>query len=340
MPSNDNKPTFKKATTEVIRRLRQQRSLSNKLQPIKSIDRQILELQCSIKKLELKLRLVDGEDIKKEDFDFLIFNIENYCPNDNDNTTKKFIAEMTEKREENNQKKAEDIQKEADDDQTELVEFFNFYLPSLSLFAAIAISYLSTTEITPENITKSTVIYNTFIINFLKTIKPYIEDSATYMDLFSKGLGLYQTEINMLTDKAYVPITNSLKVAKSAISKNSKDFYKIMPTMLQKATDKSMNHLKSFLNSNKYSKITPKLMWAFTMFCIACYFIIFFMYMIFDDPNDDSSNTAKILLNITYPIGTRQDGHDVHGGKMSKKAKNSKKPKKPKSQKVKKQTNL
>jgi len=322
MPSNDDTPTFKKAATEVIRQqrevIRQQRSLSNRLQPIKSIDRQILELQCSIKKLELKLRLVDGEDIKKEDFEFLTFDIEKYCPNDNDNTTKKFIAEMTEKRKENNQKKAEDIQKEADDDQTELVEFFNFYLPSLSLFAAIAISYLSTTEITPENITKSTVIYNTFIINFLRTIKPYIEDSATYMDLFSKGLGLYQTEINDITESTVVSITKPLK---AAISKNSKNFYKIMPKMLQNATDKSMTNLKLFFNSNKYSKITPKLMWAFTMFCIACYFIILFMYMTIDDHNATSSNTERILLNITYNIGTRHDGHDGRGGKMSKKPK-------------------
>lgn len=345
MATNTNSQRFRKAASEIIRQQRSQFNTSDGtdigtktkiMQPMKSISQIISELQCSIKKLELKLRLVDGENIKEKDFEFSIFDIEQSCPNNI--TTKKFIAEMTKKREDNIEKAAEDLQKEADDEQTELFDFFNFYLPSISLFAAIAISYLSTTEITTENITKSTVIYNAFIINFLTTIKPYLENGTAYMDLFSKGLGLYPREINFIFDgitESTAPITTPLKVA---ISKKSKNFYNSMPLMLQKATDDIMSNFVSIFNSKKYSKITPKLIWALTMFCIAIYFIILFMYMTIDDHNANTSNTKKILFNITSNL--RITKHDGHGGKMSKKSKKSKSQKIKKVKKVKKQTNL
>lgn len=280
----------------------------NLLQPNKSISEIISELQCSIKKLELKLRLVDGEDIEDPIiFNTLIFDIKNSC-GDNE-TTENFINEMKKKREDNKKKAA-------DDDHTELIEFFNFYLPSLSLFAAVAISYLSSIEITPQNIIKSTTIFNIFILNFIKTIKPFIEDSATYVDLYSKAFGLYSEDIN----KKYEQITVATAPISTAISKKSKIFYNNMPQIFTEATKNITNRIDNLISNSNKKKLktkltTPQLTMTFTMFSVATYIIILFMC-----ETIGYSDTKEMFTNITL-AGRGNRITNAYGGKKVKKTK-------------------
>jgi hypothetical protein len=293
---------------------------------INLLNKKIKALECSIKKLELKLRLVDEEYIEKTEFDKLISNIIYKCDkddkNDKDDTTKNFIIEMKKKREDNNNKTA-------DDEHTELVDFFNLYLPTLSLFAAIAISYLSTIEITPTNIVKSTAIFNMFILNFIKTIKPFIEDSATYTDLYSKAFGLYPQDINNIYKKITVaatpiatPIATTLvNPIKTTIINKSNTFYSHLPDMLKNATQNISKHILSIIGLNKEGSKIQKLTLAFTTFYIAVYFIILYVYMIIG--NNETNDIVFKFINITNPRGS-QITRSYGGGKKVKKAKKQK----------------
>jgi hypothetical protein len=290
---------------------------------INLLNKKIKALECSIKKLELKLRLVDEEYIEKTEFDKLISNIIYKCDkddkNDKDDTTKNFIIEMKKKREDNNNKTA-------DDEHTELVDFFNLYFPTLLLFAAIAISYLSTIEITPTNIVKSTAIFNMFILNFIKTIKPFIEDSATYTDLYSKAFGLYPQDINNIYKKITVvatPIATTLvNPIKTTIINKSNTFYSHLPDMLKNATQNISKHIISIIGLNKEGSKIQKLTLAFTTFYIAVYFIILYVYMIIG--NNKTKEIVFKFINITNPRGS-QITRSYGGGKKVKKGKKTKK---------------
>lgn len=143
------------------------------------LSKTIKALICRINKLELKLRLVDDEHINNDEFNKLIMNITYFC--DNKKETSEFIDEMR--------------KKNADNKNKEVIDIFNLYLPLFSVLASLAIAYLTTTEITEENIRNLTVTFNLFMLGFLNAIKSSTENSAVGIDLYSKAWDLYSDNI-------------------------------------------------------------------------------------------------------------------------------------------------
>lgn len=279
-----------------------------------SLYKKIKELQCSIKKLELKLRLVDKEYIddsknnSKNEFNKLIGEIKYSCDNFQKDETNKFIKEMKEKN-------ADNKNKAHDNEHKEVIDILNFYLPCLSVFASLAVASLATTEITQENITQATNTFDAFMVGFIITIKPYIENSAAGIDLYSKAWDLYSENIN----KTYKKISITAGVVEASISSNIKAH---IPQIIINATKNINTNIKLILDK-KGKKITKKLLLTYTMFSITTFLIILFMEKTIGFGNTEAFFDKNITM--VFNKVSRITNADAYGGKKAKKSRKQKK---------------
>lgn len=238
--------------------------------------KQIRELQCNIKKLELKLRLVDEEyiDNSNNKFDKLIYDIQYSCDNFRKDGTNEFIQEMKEKNA-NNKKNV------ADNKHKNVVNVLNFVLPCLSIFTSSAIPFLINTKITGEDIEKATIIYNNINSSVvLPLIKSAIEGSVTAIDLYSKAFELYLENTNNGTEQQIYMTSKSL----------SKIVENFIPQVLKIVTN-------TFI---KNKTLNRKLSFSYT----SLFFAIFIFSLYIEKGGIDINDKALISsMNVSYIEG-------------------------------------
>jgi hypothetical protein len=234
------------------------------LPPRNPNETKILKLECRIRKLELKLRLVDKEYIDNKEFDNLIKFIQYFCGVNDE--TKGFIREMM-------LKNAENKKKIFDYEYKRVVNILNIVLPCLSIFISTAIPFLIIKNITTADIDEAIFIYNK-INNSI--VLPLIQGSVITIDLYSKALEIFDAPINKSV-KHVLTVTKNIGA--------------LIPRILQIV----IKTVKDIFVQNKNKKLKKKLGFSYLSLFLAIF--IFSLYI-----QQGGIDNQSELINLIHEI--------------------------------------
>lgn len=272
------------------------------------MEKRLDNVECSLKKLELNLRLVDGDDIDEEEFTKLKNEIEVKCNNDIKNT-KKFLNEMINKKDNNSLKK--------------IVKYLIFIGPVLSTITQTVIPYIVEKELSPEIIKSFLNTYQTYIEHVSKIFQTILQGGNDTVDLFDKGMEAEFFSVpNNLTTKITTISDNALTLANDIINIQGNILVKL-PTIL-----KYVSNVCSSLNihgvaSNVSRKLLKKYNLLYFTFCLSMFYILLYSKVKF---RADKNSNIFHMFNTTNVTNLLMHGN----GKKVKKSKSSKPKKNPK----------
>jgi len=262
----------------------QQSAQQSALPPRNPNETKISKLECRIRKLELKLRLVDKEFIDKNEFDNLIKFIQYFC--DVNDETKGFISKMM-------LKNAENKKKIFDYEYKRVVNILNIVLPCLSIFISTAIPFLIIKNITNADIEDAIIIYNKINISI---VLPLIQGSIITIDLYSKALEIFDA-----------PINKSVKHVSAVTKTVTKNIGAFIPKILQIV----IKTVKDIFVQNKNKKLKKKLGFSYLSLFLAIF--IFSLYI-----QQGGIDNKSELINLIHEISETES---FDGGKKVKKPK-------------------
>ena len=294
MDSRRDTPIMKSASTGNITR---------------DVDKRLDDIECSIKKLELNLKLVDSEDIEEQNFFKLKDEIGDKCKNDV-KKTKEFLTSMTTKRYENRLKK--------------IVNYLSFICPVLTIINQTSIpNIINTTELTPAIIRSSLNIFQSYVVNVSNVFQEILDGTTETVDLLDKGL---ETDLFPLPDDLPTKMTtlsaNVLTLADNITDMPGNLVVKL-PVIFKYVSKLCSSQNIRIVGSNVSKTLLKKYNLLFFTFCLSMFYIL--LYSKVRLRVDKDSNIFD-MFNTTNSTNLLMQG----SGKKGKKSKGTKlkKPKK------------
>jgi hypothetical protein len=240
----------------------------------------ISELDCRIKQLELRLRLVEGEKIDDVETSFDINDMKKKCNYDDNSSEFKIFNKKIKS------KKIDDEQKEQDDKYKETIDLLNLYLPILSILTAFSLPFLinkgANEGITEGNIENAT---NTFSKIAPLILTSFMDVSVPTVDLYSKAYDIYpiikENKISVSKIRNAIPVVSI-----------NKFIPKIITTIKRNIT----SNISAILGNNNVenSRRRKKLFYSFSSLYLSTFIIILFIQTIGVD-----SDLEKNFLNMS-----------------------------------------
>ena len=271
-----------------------------------NIDKRLDDIECSLKKLELNLRLVDADDIKEPEFSNLKDIIRDKCKTDKNK--EEFLTSMTTKRYNNRLKK--------------IVNYLSFICPVLSIINQTSIPNIISTELAPEVIKDTLNSLHLFAGNTSTKFQKVLDSSTSNVDLVDKGLetDLFWLPDNLITgiSALKMSVSNKGTAVSKSVSKLANDIA-IVPgylttnlPVITKYVAELCSSLKINVSGKNISKtLLNKYNILYFTYCLSMFYILLHSKIRL---RVDAHNTTTINATIT------ENG----GGKKSKKVKKSK----------------
>ena len=269
-----------------------------------NIDKRLDDIECSLKKLELNLRLVDADDIEEPEFSNLKDKIRDKCKADKNK--EEFFTSMTTKRYNNRLKK--------------IVNYLSFICPVLSIINQTSIPNIISMEFAPDVIRSSLTDLHLYAGDLSKNFQMVLDGTASNVDLLDKGL---ETDILSFPDNFKTRIDALMKGISNKGTSVSKGVSKlvndiaIMPgnlttklPVITKYVYELCSSLKiRVVNSNVSKTLLNKYNILYFTYCLSMFYILLH---------------SKIRLRVDAHNTTNATITENGGGKKSKKVKKSK----------------
>lgn len=275
-----------------------------------NIDKRLDDIECSLKKLEFNLRLVDEDDIKEPEFSNLKDKIRVKCKTDKN--TEEFLTSMTTKRYNNRLKK--------------IVNYLSFICPVLSIINQTSIPTIISTELAPAVIKDTLNSLHLFAGQSSTKFQKVLDSTTSNVDLVDKALETdlfslpdnFETIISALISNFKTSLSNKGTAVSNSVSKIVNDIA-IVPGYLTTnlpVITKYVAELCSSLKINVVGKNISKTLLnkyniLYFTYCLSMFYILLHSKIRL---RVDAHNTTTINATIT------EEG----GGKKSKKVKKSK----------------
>ena len=164
-----------------------------------NINKRLDDIECSLKKLELNLRLVDEDDIKEPEFSVLKDKIRDKC--ETDKNKEEFLTSMTTKRYNNRLKK--------------IVNYLSFICPVLSIINQTSIPNIISTELAPAVIKDTLTSLHLFAGQSSTKFQKVLDSTTSNVDLVDKAL---ETDLFSLPDNFKTRISALISALTSSVS--------------------------------------------------------------------------------------------------------------------------
>jgi hypothetical protein len=277
-----------------------------------NIDKRLDDIECSLKKLELNLRLVDADDIEATEFEKLKEKIRNKC--ETDKNKEEFLTSMTTKRYNNRLKK--------------IVNYLSFICPVLSIINQTSIPNIINTELAPDVIKDALTNLHLHVGHASTKFQKVLDGTASNVDLVDKALetDLFSLPDDLKTKISYLmsSVSNRGTAVSKRLSKLANDIVAMPGNLTTKLPDvvklvditKYVAELCSSLNirvvgSNVSKTLLNKYNILYFTYCLSMFYILLHSKMRL---RVDTHNTTTTNSTLTQ----------VDGGKKNKKVKKSK----------------
>lgn len=273
-----------------------------------NIDKRLDDIECSLKKLEFNLRLVDEDDIKEPEFSNLKDKIRVKCKTDMN--TEEFLTSMTTKRYNNRLKK--------------IVNYLSFICPVLSIINQTSIPTIISTELAPEVIKDTLNSLHLFAGQSSTKFQKVLDSTTSNVDLVDKALETdlfslpdnFKTRISALISALTSNVSNKGTAVSNSVSKIVNNIA-IVPgylttnlPVITKYVAELCSSLKINVDGKNVSKtLLNKYNILYFTYCLSMFYILLH---------------SKIRLRVDTHNTTNATITEEGGGKKSKKVKKSK----------------
>ena len=266
----------------------------------KSIEKRLDDIECSLKKLELNLSLVDGDTEDATEFSNLKKEIRKKCKIGDD--LDEFLRSMDSKRDNNRLKR--------------IVNWLSFICSVIPLFNQIALPQILSAKFTSKEIETTYSIFKNYIMKIVVIFEKVLN-----------GLVSYKDEIEMLDNALEVdffPSIGSTVIARA--SRVPGTIITQIPSIIR-----SVNNLSKPLQIEAISKgkqFSKKLCKNYNMI-LSTFLLSMFMYILFHSKiKFRADNTHHNITDMFKMMNTTSFLTNSGGGKKTKKTKKTKKSKK------------
>lgn len=273
-----------------------------------NINKRLDDIECSLKKLELNLRLVDEDDIKESEFSVLKDKIRDKC--ETDKNKEEFLTSMTTKRYNNRLKK--------------IVNYLSFICPVLSIINQTSIPNIISTELAPAVIKDTLTSLHLFAGQSSTKFQKVLDSATSNVDLVDKGLetDLFSLPDNLKTiiSDLKTGVSNKGTAVSKSVSKIANDIA-IVPgylttnlPVITKYVAELCSSLKIRVVGKNISKtLLNKYNILYFTYCLSMFYILL-----------HSKIRLRVDTHNTTNATIIQDDEQAFGGKKSKKVKKSK----------------
>jgi hypothetical protein len=278
-----------------------------------NIDKRLDDIECSLKKLELNLRLVDADDIEATEFEKLKEKIRNKC--ETDKNKEEFLTSMTTKRYNNRLKK--------------IVNYLSFICPVLSIINQTSIPNIISTELAPYVIKDALTNLHLYAGHASTKFQKVLDGAASNVDLVDKAL---ETDLFSLPDDLKGKISDlrtSVSSKGSAVSKSVSKLANVIDItpgnlvvklpLITKYVAELCSSLKIRVGNNVSKTLLNKYNILYFTYCLSMFYILLHSKIKFRVDKDSNIFDMFNATNATI----EQEGSGKKGKKM-KKSKGSK----------------
>jgi hypothetical protein len=276
-----------------------------------NIESRLNDIECTLKKLELNLKLVDSEDIETDEFSNLKHEISVKCKHDSKNT-KEFLTNMETKRYDNRLKK--------------IVNYLSFICPVLTIINQTSIPTIINTEFAPEVIKSSLNNFQLYVEVVSKNFQEVLNGTTNTIDILDKALETdlfsipYNFENKMSSLKS--SISNKGSSLKTGVSTLANKIATLPGNLTTKLPD-IINYVAQLCSSlnirgvgNSVSKtLLKKYNLLYFTFCLSMFYVM--LYSKIRLRVDEKSNIFNIL-NTTNTTNLLMQGSGKKGKKVKK----------------------
>jgi|LakMenE29Apr09ns_1017244.scaffolds.fasta_scaffold00013_31 hypothetical protein len=287
------------------------KAIARSLGSTENIDKRLDDIECSLKKLELNLRLVDADDIDASEFSELKDKIKIDCKTDV-KKTEEFLTSMTTKRYNNRLKK--------------IVNYLSFICPVLSIINQTSIPNIISTELAPDVIKDALTSLHLYAGHASTKFQNVLDNTSSNVDLVDKAL---ETDLFSLPDDLKGRISDlktSVSSKGSAVSKSVSKLANDIASapgnlvvklpLITKYVAELCSSLKIHVGKNISKTLLNKYNILYFTYCLSMFYILLHGKIKFRVDKD--SNIFDIFNTTNATI------MENSGGKKNKKVKKSK----------------